>query len=58
MIVTTEKFVLKFWSNKTENMEFLMAIAVLTALSALLIVSGLICILKQLINAWSEPERH
>jgi len=33
-----------------------MAIAVLTALTALLIVSGLICILRQLINAWCEPK--
>jgi len=35
-----------------------MTIVVLTALSPLLMVSGLICILMQLINAWSDPDRH
>ncbi len=35
-----------------------MAIVVLTAMSTLLMVSGLICILMQLINTWSDPERH
>jgi len=35
-----------------------MTIALLTTLSALLIVSGLICILKQLMSVWCEPERH
>ncbi len=35
-----------------------MTIALLAALSALLIVSGLIYVLRQLMNAWCEPERH
>lgn len=35
-----------------------MMAAMLTVLSALLIVLGLICFLKQLINAWCDPERH
>ncbi len=35
-----------------------MIIALLTALSALLIVSGLIYVLRQLMNAWCEPEHH
>ena len=34
-----------------------MTLALLTALSTLVIVSGLICVLKQLINSWCDPER-
>jgi hypothetical protein len=56
--MTNEKYVLRFSRNKPENMEFLMTIALLAALSALLIVSGLIYVLRQLMNAWCEPERH
>lgn len=39
-------------------MEFLMTIAILAVLTALMIPSGLIYILRQLINAWCYPERH
>jgi len=35
-----------------------MTVAMLTALSALLIVSGLIYFLRQLVNTWCDPERH
>ena len=56
--MTNEKSVLRFCSKKIENMEFLMTIAMLAALSALLIVSGLIYILRQLMNAWCNPEHH
>lgn len=34
-----------------------MAIVMLATLSAVLIVSGLIYFLKQLINAWCDPDR-
>lgn len=56
--MTNEKSVLRFCSKKSENKEFLMTLAMLAVLSALLIVSGLIYILRQLMNAWCEPERH
>lgn len=35
-----------------------MTTAILTVLTALMIPSGLIYILRQLINAWCDPERH
>lgn len=35
-----------------------MMVTVLAALSALMIVAGLIYFLTQLINGWSDPERH
>jgi len=56
--MTNEKYLLRFFRNIPENMEFLMTIALLATLSALLIVSGLIYVLRQLMNAWCEPERH
>ncbi|HAG03223.1 MAG TPA: hypothetical protein DCG59_11330 [Leclercia adecarboxylata] len=56
MLMTNEKSVLRFCSKKSENKEFLMTLAMLAVLSALLIVSGLIYILRQLMNAWCDPE--
>lgn len=47
----------KILLGKIENMEFLMAIVMLATLSAVLIVSGLIHFLMQLINAWCDPAR-
>jgi hypothetical protein len=41
-----------------QNMEPLMTIALLTAFFPILIVSGLISVMKQLINAFCDPERH
>lgn len=35
-----------------------MTITMLTVLSALLIASGLIYLLTQLIDTWCDPERH
>lgn len=56
--MTYEKYVLRFCRNKTENMEFLMTITMVAALSALMIVAGLIYFLRQLVNGWCDPERH
>jgi len=54
--MTNEKCDLRFLPNKTENMESRMTIVLFTALAFLLILAGLICLLKQLVDGFCHPE--
>ena len=55
-IMTNEKCDLRFLPKKTENMESRMTIVLFTALAFLLILAGLICLLKQLVDGFCHPE--